>query len=287
MHLLFTDASSIIKSIKKIHAQHVDLTPDNSHVRRYTGRLFSWGNNLQEKINNLSDLPGRSRSYQIEASEKMTAVSDSKIEKFEYEMQEPTPYDIIQMADAYGRPDLCNYYCSHKCEIGHRYVPEVEVSDLSNIILETIASLNEINPLTTRLIQIARDGKISDDEMKDFAYISKKLDEISLAIDSLNLWVDKTAGEQRLNLKLLNAEKEKIKIILFLLLFHYECDVTNAIIPPTINNGKAMYSSPPITIPINITGKKITVQSSFIIPQDALNPKTKKFSYKPNHTNCK
>ena len=47
--------------------------------------------------------------------------------------------------------------------------------------------------------------------------------------------------------------------------------------PPTINNGKAMYISPPITIPINITGKKITVQSSFIIPQDALNPKTKNF----------
>ena len=76
------------------------------------------------------------------------------------------------------------------------------MTDLSNIILETIASLNEINPLTGRLIQIARDGKISDDEMKDFAYISKKLDEISLAIDSLNLWVDKTAGEQGLNLEL-------------------------------------------------------------------------------------
>ena len=146
-----------------------------------------------------------------EASEKMTAVSDSKIEKFEYEMQDPTPYDIIQMADAYKRPDLCNYFCSHKCEIGHRYVPEVEVSDLSDIILETIASLNEINPLTTRLIQIARDGKISDDEMKDFAFISKKLDEISLAVDSLNLWVDKTANEQGLNIDLLNAEKEKLK----------------------------------------------------------------------------
>ena len=35
-----------------------------------------------------------------EASEKMDAVSDSKIEKFEYETQEPTPYDILQMADA-------------------------------------------------------------------------------------------------------------------------------------------------------------------------------------------
>lgn len=147
----------------------------------------------------------------MEASEKMTAVSDSKIEKFEYELQEPTPYDIVQMADTYKRPDLCNYYCSHKCEIGHRYVPEIEVSNLSNIILETIASLNELNPLTTRLIQIARDGKITDDEIKDFAFISKKLDEVSLAIDSLNLWVDKTASEQGLNINLLNSEKEKLK----------------------------------------------------------------------------
>ena len=34
-----------------------------------------------------------------EASDKMEAVSDSKIEKFEYETQKPTPYDIIQMAE--------------------------------------------------------------------------------------------------------------------------------------------------------------------------------------------
>lgn len=145
------------------------------------------------------------------ASEKMVGISASRIEKIEYETQEPTPYDIVQMADCYKRPDLCNYFCSHRCEIGERYVPEIEVSELSNIILETIASLNEISPLTGRLIQIARDGKITDDEIKDFAFISKKLDEVSLAIDSLNLWVDKTASENNININLLNAEKEKLK----------------------------------------------------------------------------
>lgn len=145
------------------------------------------------------------------ASEQMVGVSASRIEKIEYELQEPTPYDIIQMADCYKRPDLCNYYCSHKCRIGDRYVPEIEVSDLSDIILETIASLNEINPLTGRLIQIARDGIISDDEIKDFAYISQKLDEISLAVSALNLWVDKTASENNINIDLLHAEKEKLK----------------------------------------------------------------------------
>ena len=49
------------------------------------------------------------------------------------------------------------------------------------------------------------------DEIKDFAFISNKLDEISLAIDSLNLWVDKTAGEQGLNIELLREEKKKQK----------------------------------------------------------------------------
>lgn len=145
------------------------------------------------------------------ASENMVGVSDSRIEKIEYGIQNPTPYDIIQMADCYKRPDLCNYYCSHKCTIGHRYVPEIEISGLSNIILETIARLNEINPLINRLIQIAMDGKITDDEIKDFAFINKKLNEVSLSVNSLNLWIDKTASENNLNIELLNAEKEKLK----------------------------------------------------------------------------
>ena len=145
------------------------------------------------------------------ASEHMTGVSEARIERIEYELQEPTPYDIVQMADCYKKPDLCNYYCSHACEIGNRYVPEVEVSELSNIILETIACLNEIHPLTNRLIQIARDGEITDDEMHDFAFISTRLDEVSLAVHALNLWVDKTAGENHLNMELLKKEKENYR----------------------------------------------------------------------------
>ena len=70
--------------------------------------------------------------------------------------------------------------------------------------------LNDLTPHTNRLIQIARDGKITDDEIPDFAYISNKLDEISLAIDALNLWVDKTASENNLNADLLRQEKERL-----------------------------------------------------------------------------
>ena len=144
------------------------------------------------------------------ASDLMEGMTASRIEKIE-NGQEPTPFDIIQMADCYKKPDLCNYYCSHRCAIGDRYVPQIEVSELPNIILETIACLNDISPYTGQLIQIARDGKITEDEIPAFAFISKKLDEISLAIDSLNLWLDKTASENNLNADLLKQEKERLK----------------------------------------------------------------------------
>jgi len=57
---------------------------------------------------------------------------------------------------------------------------------------------------------ITRDGKITDDEIKDFALISKKLNDISLAVDALNLWVDKTTSENNINIKLLNEEMQKL-----------------------------------------------------------------------------
>lgn len=41
------------------------------------------------------------------ASEQMDGVSASRIEKIEYNQQEPTPYDVIQMASCYNRLDLC------------------------------------------------------------------------------------------------------------------------------------------------------------------------------------
>lgn len=41
------------------------------------------------------------------ASELMDGVSAARIEKFEYELQEPTPYDILQMADCYQGAQIC------------------------------------------------------------------------------------------------------------------------------------------------------------------------------------
>lgn len=132
------------------------------------------------------------------AAEQMEFLSESKIEKIEYEKTIPHPEEVLAMAKCYKDPSLCNYYCSHECPIGQEYVPEVKFKELSQITLEMLASLNSLEKEKNRLIEITVDGVISPDERKDFKKIQKQLGQISLAIDSLQLWVDKAVIDGKL-----------------------------------------------------------------------------------------
>jgi predicted transcriptional regulator len=70
-------------------------------------------------------------------------------------------------------------------------VPEIEVKDLSRIILEMLASLNSVETEKNRLIEITADGAITPDELKDFKTIQEKLEHISMTVEALQLWTEK------------------------------------------------------------------------------------------------
>lgn len=125
------------------------------------------------------------------AAEQLQFISSDRIEKIENEKSLPHPDEILAMADCYKNPALCNYYCSHECPIGQEYVPEVKSKELSQITLEMLASLNSLDKQKARLVEITVDGIISEDEMEDFKKIQEQLEYISMAIDSLQLWVQK------------------------------------------------------------------------------------------------
>lgn len=126
------------------------------------------------------------------ASELLGFISPERIEKIESEKSLPHPEEVMAMADCYKNPSLCNYYCSHKCPIGQKYVPEIQSKDLSQITLEILAALNSLSNTKDRLIEITVDGELSEDEIPDFKRIATELDKMSLTIDSLKLWVNST-----------------------------------------------------------------------------------------------
>ena len=143
------------------------------------------------------------------ASELLEWISPERIERIENEKSQPNPDEVLQMADKYKLPRLCNYYCANQCPIGQEYVPEIKAKELSQITLELLASLNTMNAKRERLIEITVNGKIDNDEIADFINIQEELERISVTVETLQLWCERMLANGAINEQKYNEIKSK------------------------------------------------------------------------------
>lgn len=126
----------------------------------------------------------------------MPGANDDWLERIEKGKKLATPEDALTISEAYNDPELCNYYCSNCCAIGKKYVPAVEVGELSRIVLQMEASLNSFLSKRSVLVEIASDGEVSPAEMGDFKSAQADLERLSVAIEALQLWTEKLEAGQ-------------------------------------------------------------------------------------------
>ena len=132
-----------------------------------------------------------------EAAEKLVYISSDRIEKIESGRLTAHPEEVMTMASVYKNAVLNNYYCSHECPIGQKYVPELKLKEISQITLELLNNINVLNEEKERFLEIMVDGKIENHEEDDFNEIRKNLDEISHSVRTLNLWLEHQALNQK------------------------------------------------------------------------------------------
>lgn len=126
-----------------------------------------------------------------DAAKILEGISYERLYNIEHGKTAPTPEDILIMAAGYKDPTLCNVYCSHHCRIGQLYVPHVEVGELPSITLGIVATLNKVDEMKNRLIEICADGGIDESEQEDFDEIQSSLEQLSLSVEALQLWTEK------------------------------------------------------------------------------------------------
>lgn len=133
------------------------------------------------------------------ASELMTYISADRIEKIESEKVIPHPDEVLTMEQCYKNPELSNYYCTHECPIGMKYVPEAKLKTFAEVTVELISSVNSIEPEQKRLIDISVDGRVNDFERRDFDEILKKLNRLDRAIQEMRIWIEHASQTGKLD----------------------------------------------------------------------------------------
>lgn len=127
-----------------------------------------------------------------EKASEMMGIKHERLEKIENnKVHSIEPHEVVKMAIAYNKPDLCNYYCTHECDIGCKYGRESSVKDLAHIAVDTLTSLNKLDASRIRLLEIVEDDKVTEDEMEDFLKIRDIIEKIAATADSLKYYMEK------------------------------------------------------------------------------------------------
>ena len=102
----------------------------------------------------------------------------------------------VLMSDRYNAPHLLNYYCLHECPIGCRQSISDEVLDIDRVTVKLLKNLkvNQLTEMKDKLLDIAEDGIISDDEKPNLREILAYLDKLAKTVSEL-----KTIGQMALN----------------------------------------------------------------------------------------
>jgi transcriptional regulator with XRE-family HTH domain len=129
-----------------------------------------------------------------EGAAELLGISSSTLADYELGITKFVPVDkVVLMADLYNRPELKTGYCKYECPIGKHIPLATSVSGIEGIALRLIREFDsdKIKDMQKKLVDIAADGVISEDEKPTLKEILNRLDELSVAISELKL-----AGEK-------------------------------------------------------------------------------------------
>lgn len=134
------------------------------------------------------------RLYSREGAAERLGMSVSSIADAELGLTKIMPVDkAVLMADMYKAPELLNHYCLNECPIGCRHSISEEVLDVDRITVKLIKnlSLDRLNEMSKKMLDIAYDGVVSEDEKPDLKEVVEYLEETSKTISELKILADK------------------------------------------------------------------------------------------------
>lgn len=126
-------------------------------------------------------------------------VSESSLAHYELGITKNIPVDVVvMMAELYNAPELKYRYCKIECPIGKTMPLAITEKSITEATIHLLDSLDtdELEKYSKRLLKIAYDGKVTNEEHIEVESILKALDKVTNAVSELRIIVEKQSNSQ-------------------------------------------------------------------------------------------
>lgn len=125
-------------------------------------------------------------------------MSEDAIKNTELGLEKQMPVDkAVILADLYNAPHLLNHYCLHECPIGRNKPMSDEMLSIEHVTVKLIKGLrvSQLEEVKDKLVDIAEDGEITEDEMESLDEVVSYLESIAKSISALRTISKKASGK--------------------------------------------------------------------------------------------
>ena len=132
-----------------------------------------------------------------EGTSEMLGISVSSLANYELGITKVIPPDVvIMMADLYNAPQLKAHYCAYECPMGKGAPIATEINSIELVTVKIMKALSpaKVENVREKLVDIAADGIISEDEKPILAELVSFLDSVSKTVGELRLLSQRCLG---------------------------------------------------------------------------------------------
>ena len=138
-----------------------------------------------KEYRNIYQIPRESTGLTQEKASELLDISVESLRAYEAGKRVPPDRIVIKMIEIYNANYLAYQHLKTSAEVGQKYLPEIEIKTLPIAILKLQKEVKDFINCENRMIEIASDGIIHQDEVSDWNKILKELNDILEAIMAL------------------------------------------------------------------------------------------------------
>lgn len=140
---------------------------------------------MLQQYRNIYQIARDSKGITQEKAAELINISVESLRAYEYDKRIPPNKIVFKMIEIYDSQYLAFQHLKESSEIGQKYLPEIEERNISLAVLNLLKELKDVENCEDKIILLASDGIISEDEKEQWNFILKQADNLLNAIMTL------------------------------------------------------------------------------------------------------
>lgn len=134
---------------------------------------------MNKRCENIYKTARKNAGMTQEEAAEMLHISTRSLTDYESGRTIPPDDIVCSMCQVYGKPELGYQHLKNSSEVGRRFLPDLNITDLAKAVLRLQKETRDLDNVDADMIAIACDGIIDDSEQEKWKTVKKEISEMA------------------------------------------------------------------------------------------------------------